>query len=98
MSRRGAAAADLFARPACCLRSRSALRAARRTRRWYPSWAADGNLYTSWTDGSVDGHSSGSGGHGATTGFATVLGDDPFALTLANVSVYAEPADPYQGR
>lgn len=65
---------------------------------WYPSWAADGNMYSSWTDGSVDGKSSGSGGHGATTGFATILGDDPFNLTLANVSTFPEPADPYQGR
>lgn len=65
---------------------------------WYPSWGRDGNLYSSWTDGTVDGVSSGSGGSGATTGFATVLGNDPFELTLANVSVFAEPADPYQGR
>jgi hypothetical protein len=65
---------------------------------WYPSWSADGNLYSSWTDGNVDGHSSGSGGRGATTGYATVLGEDPFSLTLVNVSTYAEPADPYEGR
>ena len=65
---------------------------------WYPSWARDGNLYSSWTDGKVDGVQSGSFGHTATTGFATVLGDDPFELTLVNVSVFAEPADPYQGR
>ncbi len=65
---------------------------------WYPSWAADGNLYSSWTDGTVMGHGSSSFGHGATTGFATILGDNPFNLSLANVSTYAEPADPYQGR
>lgn len=27
---------------------------------WYPSWAADGNLYSPWTDGNVNGLSSGS--------------------------------------
>ena len=59
---------------------------------WYPSWAADGNLYTPWTDGSVQDMTtgttvhSGSGGHGpgghgpSTTGFATVIGDDPANL------------------
>ncbi len=28
---------------------------------WYPSWATDGHLYSSWTDGVVDGVHSGSG-------------------------------------
>ena len=44
---------------------------------WYPSWAADGNLYSPWTDGNVNGLGSGSGGENATTGHATILGDDP---------------------
>ena len=44
---------------------------------WYPSWAADGNLYSPWTDGEVNGVSSSSFGAKATTGFATVAGDDP---------------------
>jgi len=35
---------------------------------WYPSWAADGRLFSSFTDGTVAGVSSGSGGSGATTG------------------------------
>jgi len=65
---------------------------------WYPSWAADGNLYSSWTDGTVDGVKSGSGGQGATTGFAVVHGDDPFNLSLSGVAVFAEPAGPYEGR
>ena len=29
---------------------------------WYPSWASDGNLYSPWTDGNVNGLSSSSGG------------------------------------
>jgi hypothetical protein len=66
---------------------------------WYPSWDADGNLYSSWTDGSVNNVSSGSGGYGhAMTGYATILGDDPFSLVITNVSVYHEPATPYGGR
>lgn len=66
---------------------------------WYPSWASDGNMYSSWTDGSVDGHSSGSGGGAkATTGYATISGDDPFNLTLSGVATYVESTLPYQGR
>ena len=65
---------------------------------WYPSWDADGNLYSSWTDGRVNNVSSGSGGAGATTGYATIVGDDPFALVVTNATVFAEPATPYGGR
>ena len=65
---------------------------------WFPSWAADGNLYSSWTDGVVDGVKSGSGGDAATTGFAIITGDDPFNLSLSGVSTYVESAAPYQGR
>src|SRR5208337_4281733 len=49
---------------------------------WYPSWAADGNLYSSWTDGNVNGLGSGSGGENATTGHATILGADPLHLVV----------------
>jgi hypothetical protein len=66
---------------------------------WYPSWDADGNLYSSWTDGKVNNISSGSGGGAhAMTGYATVVGDDPFSLVIANVSTYKESALPYGGR
>lgn len=66
---------------------------------WYPSWAADGNLYSSWTDGQVDGVTSCSGcGDHATTGYAIISGDDPFNLTLTGVATYVEPVAPYQGR
>src|ERR1019366_7606894 len=37
---------------------------------WYPSWAADGNLYSPWTDGEVNGVKASSGGAAANTGFA----------------------------
>ena len=66
---------------------------------WYPSWASNGKLYSSWTDGSVDGHSSGSGGGAkATTGYAIIDGDSPFNLTLSGVDTYVESTLPYQGR
>ena len=72
------------------------------------TWAADGNLYTPWTDGTVEGVQSSSdadagGGrwkHGgnATTGFATVYGDDPFKLNVTSVHTYTSSAWPYKGR
>ena len=59
---------------------------------WYPTWSNDGNLYTPWTDGCVHDSvthekvCSGSTGRGSalnsTTGYATVIGDDPFNLTV----------------
>ena len=71
---------------------------------WYPTWAADGALYTPWTDGAVSGIRSGSGGHGpgevgnSTTGQATILGDDPYNLTVTDVAVFTSSTSPYQGR
>src|SRR5512141_173529 len=35
---------------------------------WYPSWAVDGNFYSPWTDGNVNGLGSNSAGEQATTG------------------------------
>jgi hypothetical protein len=65
---------------------------------WYPSWASDGNLYSPWTDGNVNGVTAFSGGSGANTGNATILGDDPLALEIKNVAVYASSPSPYIGR
>ncbi len=65
---------------------------------WYPSWASDGNLYSPWTDGNVNGLGSGSGGKNATTGQATILGDDPLALKVVDQSVYKSDPSPYAGR
>ena len=66
---------------------------------WYPSWAADGNQYSPWTDGTTDGVGSGSGGAGAVTGNAVLIGDDPLRLTLHNTAP-PQPASPrpYEGR
>ena len=65
---------------------------------WYPSWAADGNLYSPWTDGHVNAHGSNSWGKNATTGFATILGDDPLHLKVVNEDTYASDPSPYTGR
>jgi len=65
---------------------------------WYPSWAANGNLYSPWTDGKVGEISSGSGGKTATTGHATVVGDDPLHLQIINAGVYPGDPTPYEGR
>lgn len=66
---------------------------------FYPSWAADGNLYSPWTDGKTDGVSASSGGEGAVTGNAVLLGDNPLRLTIRNTSA-PQPASPlpYRGR
>lgn len=69
---------------------------------WYPTWAADGLLYTPWTDGTVNGVSAASGcatpGCLSTTGFATIAGDDPFNLTVQQVGTVASSPSPYHGR
>jgi len=65
---------------------------------WYPSWAADGSLYSPWTDGNVNGLGSSSGGTNATTGHATILGDDPLRLVVTNQGIFASSPRPYEGR
>jgi hypothetical protein len=73
---------------------------------WYPSWAADGRLYSSFTDGTVAGINSHSySGHTATTGYAIfdvhedVHGrPDPFNMTMSGVATFPEPSDPYESR
>jgi len=65
---------------------------------WYPSWAADGNLYSPWTDGNVNGLNSSSGGEKATTGNATILGDAPLKLVITNQGIFASSPRPYEGR
>ena len=65
---------------------------------WYPSWAEDGDLYSPWTDGTVNGIKSSSLGRKATTGYATILGDDPLKLRIVDVGVYRGNPAPYQGR
>ena len=65
---------------------------------WYPSWASDGRMYSPWTDGTVHGLRANSAGKNATTGFATILGDDPLALVVTNHALYASDPSPYQSR
>jgi hypothetical protein len=65
---------------------------------WYPTWAADGNLYSPWTDGNVNGLGSSSGGTDATTGHATILGEDPLRLVVTNQGVFKSSPRPYEGR
>lgn len=69
---------------------------------WYPSWASDGNLYSPWTDGKTDGMNCYSGDlpkHGAKTGHAVMIGDDPLRLIVTNTSPPKEAwAKPYRGR
>ena len=65
---------------------------------WYPSWASDGKLYSPWTDGKVNGLQSTSAGRKATTGHATILGDDPLRLEVVDQAVYAGDPAPYGGR
>jgi hypothetical protein len=80
---------------------------------WYPSWAADGNLYSPWTDGELHGQGSYSdaiipdtnsfgGFHAArgksTTGQAVMMGDDPLNLTVSSLGKVQADPHPYGGR
>ena len=81
---------------------------------WYPTWAADGNLYSPWTDGDVHGEASSSDGvieekindtrwlkpvpGKATTGQAVLIGDDPLNLTVKSLGKVAADPFPYAGR
>ncbi|MEI6680272.1 MAG: alpha-L-fucosidase, partial [Mariniphaga sp.] len=65
---------------------------------WYPSWASDGNLYSPWTDGNVNGLGVFSGGPNAATGNATITGDDPLNLKVADQVIFKSDPRPYGGR
>jgi hypothetical protein len=80
---------------------------------WYPSWAADGNLYSPWTDGTLYEQSSTSdavaadtNGFGefrlvrgkATTGQAVMTGEDPLKLTVKSLGKTQADPHPYGGR
>ncbi|MGA2498738.1 MAG: hypothetical protein ABSH20_13420, partial [Tepidisphaeraceae bacterium] len=65
---------------------------------WYPSWAADGKLYSPWTDGQVENQSSTSGGKKAVTGQAVIEGDDPLNLTVTPLGTWPGDPTPYEGR
>jgi hypothetical protein len=68
---------------------------------WYPSWASDGNLYSPWTDGTVDSircSSNASRGQTAHTGSAKILGNHPLDLQVVEASIYPGDPKPYGGR
>jgi hypothetical protein len=65
---------------------------------WYPSWASDNKMYSPWTDGTVNGLKSQSFGKNATTGYATIIGDDPLCLVVTNQAVYVSDPSPYPSR
>jgi len=65
---------------------------------WYPSWAADGALYSPWTDGSVNQWAVNSFGPLAATGTAKILGEDPLNLQVIPMGTRFAGATPYGGR
>jgi hypothetical protein len=65
---------------------------------WYPSWAADGNLYSPWTDGNANGVDAVSIGKDANTGFAKIVGDDPMKLEVVDPGIYKADPSPFAGR
>jgi hypothetical protein len=81
---------------------------------WYPTWAADGNLYSPYTDGAVHGVGSNSDGYSApqddaawnpnsplnkaTTGQAVLMGDDPLNLVVKSLGLVQADPYPYGGR
>lgn len=81
---------------------------------WYPTWAADGNLYSPYTDGDVHGVGANSDGYTfvkdgvlgsfnsklnrATTGQAVLSGNDPLNLTVKSLGVVQADPYPYGGR
>jgi hypothetical protein len=72
---------------------------------WYPTWAGDGNLYSPYTDGAVDGVLSISdadwnlqGTENTTTGQAMITGNDPMNLQVTSLGVQKASSSPYRGR
>lgn len=65
---------------------------------WYPSWAADGNLYSPFADGGVNGVGVDCYGPNAATGHATIVGDDPLKLVAINPGTFKGDPAPYEGR
>ena len=65
---------------------------------WYPSWAADGKLYSPFTDGRVDEIRVSSAGKDAATGQAVIEGDDPLQLKIRPLGIWPGSPAPYEGR
>ena len=64
---------------------------------WYPSWAGDGNLYSPWTDGEVEGLRADSNGLKANTGWAVLPARIRCNSNCRQGSLSGAPA-PYGGR
>lgn len=73
---------------------------------WYPSWGADGALYTPWMDGllltpgftsDIIGSANGAASP-AQTGWAKILGDDPTNLEVVDAGLISSSPAPYGGR
>ncbi len=65
---------------------------------WYLSWASDGNCYSPWTDGSINGFECTSFAAPAATGQAKVAGSDPMKLTITNLGRMTASQSPHGGR
>ena len=70
---------------------------------WFPSWAADGNLYSPYADGWVKGVWSSGGGINTpdklpAEGAVKIAGDDPLNLQVTPLTLYHTSATPYGGR
>ena len=67
---------------------------------WYPSWSKQGDLFTPWTDGTVNGITAMSLGspYNCSQGFARVVGEDPSNLTVTDVGTFHCSTWPYKGR
>ena len=67
---------------------------------WYPSCAADGHLYSPWTDGTIGKMNFvwSARGKDAETGYAKIAGDDPLNLTVSDWGIRVASALPFQGR
>ncbi len=65
---------------------------------WYPSWSADGRLYSPFTDGNVDKVRALSGGSSAVVGCAIIEGDDPLTLKIIEPNTISGNPAPYGGR
>jgi hypothetical protein len=66
---------------------------------WFPSWASDDNLYSTYADGEVGGTVASSyAGAKASTGHAKIVGPGPLNLEVSSIGVHVSSALPYLGR
>jgi len=66
---------------------------------WYPTWASDGNLYSPFTDGGLNGFESYSfAGDDTHSGAAIIIGDNPQKLIRYPTSLHQSSSEPYVGR